>query len=369
MERRPASGPSSGGPPGDGHHAQHGRITDWVPAGFVRCGVRRMEAVFRWAAAAGLTMPARRYWSLAQQFRPSCRWSAVAHPMTARLDVGWARADQAVAAGTLEQVTDGEAASITPQQRRPTGRRPPCATRPHHGLDAGRVRPMRRPSDGGRVPVGRRCRVDDAGSAVLVACAAIPAVLSPVRCAHPMTARLDVGWATADQAVTAGTLEQVTDGQAASTTPRQRRPTGRRSPRAPRSHHGLGAGRVRPMRRPSDGGRVPVGRRCRVDDAGSAVLVACAAIPAVLSLVRCGPPYDGPTGRRVGQSGPGSYGGHPRTSHRWRGGQLHAAAAAAHRETVTMRNTAASRIGCRPGSSDAASVRWRPCSGGPPLPG
>ncbi len=198
-----------------------------------------MAAVFRWAAAAGLTMPARRCWSLAQQFRPSCRWSAVAHPTTARLDVGWARADQAVTAGTLEQVTDGEAASITPQQRRPTGRR---------------------------------------------------------------------------------------------------------SPRATRSHHGLGAGRVRPMRRPSDGGRVPVGRRCRVDDASSAVLVACAAIPAVLSLVRCGPPYDGPAGRRVGQSGPGSYGGHPRTSHRWRGGQHHAPAAAAHRETVTTGNTVASRI-------------------------
>ena len=214
-----------------------------------------------------------------RRFRPSCRGSAVAHPTTARLDVGWATADQAVTAGTLEQVTDGEAASTTPQQRRPTGRRPPCATRPHHGLDAGRIRPMRRSSDGGRVPVGRRCRVARCrlgGDGRWRQQFQPPCRWSAV--AHPTTARLDVGWATADQAVTAGTLERVTDGEAASITPQQRRPTGRRPPWRIRPHHGLDAGRVRPMRHSSDGGRVPVGRRCRVDEAGSAVLVACAAI-------------------------------------------------------------------------------------------
>ena len=311
-----------------------------------------------------------------QQFRPSCRWSAVAHPTTARLDVGWARADQAVTAGTLEQVTDGEAASITPQQRRPTGRRPPWRNTVASRIGSRPVRPMRRPSDGGRIPVGRRCRVDDASSAVLVVLAS-PQFRPSCRwsaVAHPTTARLDVGWARADQAVAAGTLEQVTDGEAASIN----------APAAAahrRDGHHVQHGRItdwvpevfpagiRPMRRSSDGDRVPVGRRCRVDDAGSAVLVACAAIPAVLSLVRCGPPYDGPTGRRVGQSGPGSYGGHPRTSHRWRGGQHHAQQRRPTGRRSPCGNTAASRIGCRPGPSDAASVRWRPCSGGPPLPG
>jgi len=88
------------------------------------------------------------------------------------------------------------------------------------------------------------------------------------------------------------------------------------------------------MRRPGDGGRVPVGR------------------------------FDQ---RRVGQSGP-LPGGWNRQARQRRGkGQQRCEAAAAHRETVTTGNPAASGHGWRRRGLDAASGGWWPCSGGPAL--
>jgi|GEM_PF-2703451 len=214
-------------------------------------------------------------------------------------DVGWVRAGHFQAAGIAHQVNAGERASTTPRQRRPTGRRSPPARQPHPETDPGGARWMRRPWDGRRIPVGRRCAVRDSRSAVLVTSRSMRAAVTMVRSGPPYTwnRSTDVGWVRAGHFLAAGIAQQVNAGERASTTPRQRRPTGRRSPPARQPH--------------------------RETDPG----------------VRGMEPLHG---RRVGQSGPFPSGRNCPTSQRRGTSQHHSEAAAAHRETVTTGKAAAS---------------------------
>jgi hypothetical protein len=95
-------------------------------------------------------------------------------------------------------------APITPAFQR----RSPRATRSHLDADGGHAGAMRRRSDGGRVPVGRRCGIGASGSTMMAVSALMPAAVLMVRCGPPYVAgRRNVGWAKADQQVAARTAE------------------------------------------------------------------------------------------------------------------------------------------------------------------